>query len=169
MSHFDADSGKYLLDLKNRDMELVKKWLCDVYTGKSSSLLEICIGKEERANGHSNEQTDLTEAMRQFSLRDLESPDCMDSGISLDGSGELTENISRAPSKRGSKNKKKKEAVKKEVPKRKNKARYEVLLLLYSMVRLGTGCSLSIESSWKQILGDTNNFKNSNPFLSEYG
>ena len=100
------------MDLKNITQDAAERWLSDVYTGKTSDIIQqstVTSTKLNNMNGHHQEDDFLVSNMKSFCIRDLDSPDCLDSRTFCDENGTVVERISTKAIKR---NKKKKSSVK---------------------------------------------------------
>ena len=109
---FDSFSGKYVMNLKNITQDAVEKWLSDVYMGKTSDIIQqstVTTTKLNNMNGNQQEDDFLVSNMKSFCIRDLDSPDCLDSRTFCDENGTVVERISTKAIKR---NKKKKNSMK---------------------------------------------------------
>ena len=105
-----------MLDLKKYDIGFVRRWLNDVYTGKTQQTIDSvnmakCHAREETVMLNSdlvgNGDCDLVAySLKSFSLRDIESPDDRDSRSFCDESGNLHKNLPTLNSKKSKKNKK---------------------------------------------------------------
>ena len=109
----DETLNKFVLDLKQHDMNMVQSWLADVYTGKGQEMLgsssfKSC-RKEEEFYDLANSDYELDAlSMHSFSLRDIDIPDYRGARSFCDENGAVHENF---PIGRKTKRKKEKGAV----------------------------------------------------------